>query len=209
MDDARRHTNQARFIIPILTTLLILFLCILLQPFPASAGAHATTTIYSRGWLHLAIPFDAWRGGAGQLTLELLDPENQVVGRTERHIEVSRGKAWWREEIKVSKPLTLEDMVWHRVHYRFQYDGEKSASFEGIESVSRILHSPVVHILGQQSYVSGGPAAVRVIVTDSRDEFIAGLGTLRIELLESGKGPRTLFAGRLDRRGTTQAQFRF
>ncbi|MGE5323169.1 MAG: MG2 domain-containing protein, partial [Actinomycetota bacterium] len=209
MDDARRHGNPASFIIPILTTLLIILLCILLQPFPASAGAPATTAIYSRGSLHLTIPYHASRAGAGELTIELLNPEDEVLGRTERHIELSKGKAWWREEIKLSRPLPLEDLVWHRVRYRFQYDGDNKASFEGTESVSRILHRPVVHILGQQSYVSGGPAAVRVIVTDSRDEFIAGLGTLRIELLDHGKRPRLLFAGRLDRRGTSQAQFRF
>lgn len=209
MDDAKFHSNPARFIIPILTTFLLLFLYILLQPFPASAGAPATTAIYSRGSLHLSIPYAGSRAGAGQLTIELLDPEDHVLGRTERHIELSPGKAWWRDEIKIEKPLPLEDLVWQRVRYRFQYDGDKSASFEGIESVSRILHRPVVHILGQQSYVSGGPAAVRVIVTDAKDEFIAGLGTLRIELLESGKRPRLLFAGRLDRRGTSQPQFRF
>src|SRR5690348_8586700 len=209
MDDAKWQRNQARSIIPILTTFLILLLCILLQPFPASAGAPATNAIYARGSLHVSIPYDASRAGTGQLTVELLDPEDRVLGRTERHIELSQGKASWREEIKLSKPLPLEDLVWHRVHYRFHYDGDKNASFEGIESVSRILHRPVVHILGQQSYVSGGPAAARVIVTDSQDEFIAGLGTLRIELLAPGEGPRMLFAGRLDRRGTTQAQFRF
>lgn len=209
MDDAKCHSNPARFIIPILTTFLIFFLCILLQPFPASAGAPAATAIYSRGSLHLSIPYDAARAGAGELTIELLDPEDQVLARTERHIELSKGKAWWQDEIKPQKPLPLEDLVWHRVRYRFQYDDDKTASFEGVESVSRILHRPVVHILGQQSYVSGGPAAVRVIVTDAKDEFIAGLGTLRIELLESGKGPRLLFAGRLDRRGTSQPQFRF
>lgn len=209
MDDAKCHNNPSRFIIPILATFLTLFLCILLQPFPASAGAPATTAIYSRGSLHVNIPYEASRAGAGKLTIELLDPEDEVLGRTERHIELSQGKAWWRDEIKLQEPLPLEDLVWQRVHYRFQYDGDKSPSFEGIESVSRILHRPVVHILGQQSYVSGGPAAVRVIVTDAKDEFIAGLGMLRIELLEPGKGPRLLFAGRLDRRGTAQPQFRF
>ncbi|HET9184236.1 MAG TPA: MG2 domain-containing protein [Candidatus Angelobacter sp.] len=209
MDDARWHSSPARFIIPLLATFLIFFLCILLQPFPASAGVHATTAIYSRGSLHVDIPYEASRAGAGELTIELLDPEDKVLGRTERHIELSKGKARWRDEIKLQKPLPMEDLVWNRVHYRFQYDGDKNASFEGTESVSRILHRPVVHILGQQSYVSGGPAAVRVIVTDAKDEFIAGLGTLRIELLEQGKTPRLLFTGRLDRRGTSQPQFRF
>ncbi len=208
MDDPRWPGKPARFLILILTTLLIVLLSIALQPFPASAGV-STTAIYSRGSLHVNIPYDTPRAGAGQLTMELLDPEDKVLGRTEQHIEVNKGKAWWRDEIKLQKPLPLEDMVWQRVRYRFRYDDDKSTGFEGTESVSQILHRPVVHILGQQSYVSGGPAAVRVIVTDSKDEFIAGLGTLRIELLATGKGPRLLFAGRLNRRGTAEPQLRF
>ncbi|HST78069.1 MAG TPA: hypothetical protein VLN58_06245, partial [Verrucomicrobiae bacterium] len=201
MDDPRWPSNPARFLLLILTTFLIVFLSIALQPVPAAAGV-STTAIYSRGSLHVNIPYNVSRAGAGQLIIELLDPEDKVLARAEQHIEVNKGKAWWRDEIKLQKPMPLEDLVWHRVHYRFRYDDDKSIGFEGTESVSQILHRPVVHILGQQSYVSGGPAAVRVIVTDAKDEFIAGLGTLRIELLETGKGPRLLFAGRLNRRGT-------
>ena len=78
----------------------------------------------------------------------------------------------------------------------------------------QILRRPVVHILGQQSYITGGQAAVRVIVTDTKDEAIAGRGSVQIELLDAddkpadGK-PRVLFSGRLNRHGTTEAQFRF
>ena len=69
---------------------------------------------------------------------------------------------------------------------------------------------PVVHILGQQSYLTGGQAAVRVIVTDSKNEPIAGPSSVRIELSPEGrKKPRVLFTGRLNARGTTEAQFRF
>jgi len=66
-----------------------------------------------------------------------------------------------------------------------------------------------VHILGQQSYLSGGAAAVRVIVTDSSSEVIAGAGTVRIELAIANQKPRVLYTGPLNRRGTTEAQFRF
>jgi hypothetical protein len=47
-----------------------------------------------------------------------------------------------------------------------------------------------------------------VTVTDSNNEMIAGPGSLRIDLLAAEK-PRALFTGRLNRRGTTEAQFRF
>src|SRR5262249_51188567 len=75
--------------------------------------------------------------------------------------------------------------------------------------ISQILRTPVVHILGQQSYLSGGPAAVRVIVTDSKNEVIAGAGTVRIDLATSDHKARVLFTGLLNRRGTAEAQFQF
>ena len=65
----------------------------------------------------------------------------------------------------------------------------------------------MVHILGQQAYLAGSQAAVRVITTDSKNEVLSG-GNLKIELIESEKHSRLLFKGSLDRRGTTEAQFR-
>ena len=103
----------------------------------------------------------------------------------------------------------MDDLVWHRVRYRFEYDDDKSAGLEGTESISQILRTPVIHILGQQSYLAGGRAAVRVIVTDSKNEVIAGRGSVRIELLAADQKPRAAFRGPLNRRGTTEAQFRF
>ena len=104
---------------------------------------------------------------------------------------------------------SLDDLVWHRVRYRFIYADQKDAAVQGTESISEILRTPVVHVLGQQSYLTGGPAAVRVIVTDSKNEAIAGPGSVRIDLMTPGDHPRPLFTGRLNRRGTTEAQFRF
>jgi hypothetical protein len=66
-----------------------------------------------------------------------------------------------------------------------------------------------VHILAQKSYLTGGDAAVRVIVTDSNNEVIGGANSLRIELSPPDQKPRVLFTGPLNHHGTTEAQFRF
>jgi hypothetical protein len=55
---------------------------------------------------------------------------------------------------------------------------------------------------------------VRVIVRDTKDEAIAGRGSVQIELLDADDKPadgkaRVLFSGRLNHHGTTEAQFRF
>src|ERR1035441_8622697 len=141
--------------------------------------------------------------------VEVLDPEDGVLGRAEQRVDVAEGAGTWREEIPLAKPPSVDDLVWHRVRYRFIYADRQDAAVEATESISEILRTPVVHILGQQSYLTGGAAAVRVIVTDSKNEAIAGPGSVRIDLMAPGQRPRVLFAGRLNRRGTTEAQFRF
>jgi len=181
---------------------------LLVEPFETADGKGAVVT-YSRGVLHVSIPYHAAHAGDGRLTVEVLDPEDKVLGHAETQVGISEGYGQWQEEIRLDKELNVDDLVWHRVRYRYVYDDQKAVALGGTESISQILRTPVVHILGQQSYLSGGPAAVRVIVTDRKSEVIAGAGTVRIELLVGEQKPRTLFTGRLNRRGTVEAQFRF
>jgi hypothetical protein len=209
MDTGDHPGNSARFILFTLTAFLAISVFVGLQRFQASGGEPSMVATYSYGLLHLTIPYDAHRSGNGQLTIEVLDPEDDVVGRVERHAEISAGHGRWQDEIKLEKALPLNDLVWHRVRYRFKYDGGQSSELEGTESISQILRTPVIHIMGQQSYLSGGQAAIRVIVTDSKNEIIPGRNSLRIDLLAADKKPRALFAGRLNRRGTTEPQFLF
>ncbi len=192
------------FVVPFLVAAAVLFV----GPFQA-ANDQTPLATYSGGVLRVAVPYHAAHMGSGSLTLEVLDPEDLVVERAERHVDVAEGTGQWQEDIRLGKPLALDELVWHRLRYRFEYGDKRDAVLEGTESISQILRRPVVHILGQQSYLTGGPAAVRVIVTDSQNEVIAGPGSVRIELLAQDQKPRILFTGRLNRRGTTEAQFVF
>jgi len=207
MDDDFKLSNPARFSIMFLAVALVATLVV--QPLQTVKGATEATATYSRGTLHVTLPYRDVHPGAGQLTIEVLDPEDKVIGRSQHDAEIAGRRGSWREDIKLDQPLALEDLVWHRLRYRFAYDDTKEKALEGTESISQILRTPVVHILGQQSYLSGGQAAVRVIVTDSHDEIIGGAGSVRIELLKPDEKPRLLFAGRLNHRGTTEAQFSF
>ena len=172
-----------------------------------AAGDSAAVT-YSQGTVRATIPYLARHAGAGKLTVEVLDPEDRMLGRVERRLSVAAGKGSWQEELKLAKPLPVDELAWHRLRYRFAYDTQ-GAAIEGTDSISQILRMPVVHILGQQSYMSGGEAAVRVIVTDSKNEPISGTCSVRVELALEDRKSRTLFAGRLNAHGTAEAQFRF
>jgi len=174
-----------------------------------AANAESAAATYSHGTLHATLPYRAPHAGAGQLMVEVLNPEDEVLGRSEQHLELGAGAGTWQEHVKLTKDLATDDLVWHRLRYGFTYDGENGAAMGATESISEILRMPVVRIMGQQSYLTGGRAGVRVIVTDSKNEAIAGLSSVRIELTGSDKKPRVLFSGRLNQRGTTEAQFRF
>jgi hypothetical protein len=156
MDHGNQRGNPARFLIFILTVFLTIAAFVVLRPFQASGGAPATVATYSHGLLHLTIAYHAARSGAGQLTMEVLDPEDNVLGRAERQVDVARGNGRWQDEIKLEKPLPSDDLVWHRVRYRFEYDDGKTAGLEGTESISQILRKMKSLPVGAQyeSYLS-------------------------------------------------------
>jgi uncharacterized protein YfaS (alpha-2-macroglobulin family) len=190
------------------TAVLAIASAVVLLSFPAPKAANITAT-FSRGVLHVGIPYDGIHSGTGLLTVEVLDPEDQVLGRTEHRVDIAAGKGAWDESVRFDKAISSDDLVWQRLRYRFTYTDQEDAALEGTDAISEILRRPVIHILGQQSYLAGGAAAIRVIVTDSQNQVIAGATSLRIELAPPDQKARMLFSGQLDGRGTTEAQFRF
>ena len=174
-----------------------------------AADSDTPTATYSRGALNVEIPYTAPRAGAGTLTIEVLNPEDGVLGRSERQVNVANGEGSWQADLKLDKEIATDDLVWHRVRYSFRYSGDTHGTIEGADSISEILRRPVVHVMAQQSYLSGGAAAVRVIATDSKNAPITGASHVRIELVRPGAPNVAVFTGPLNRRGTTEAQFRF
>lgn len=174
-----------------------------------SVNADQAMATYTRGTLALTIPYHSVRESPGTLTVEILDPEDHVLGRAERRVDCANGDGTWQQAITPEKPIAYEEIVWQRIRYRFEYSDGKTPSIEGIESISEILRRPVVRVLGQSEYLSGSEAAIRVIVSDANHNEIAETGTVRVELVVPDKQMRPLFNGRLNKRGTVEAQFRF
>ena len=189
----------------------VLLVVAILALLAAGGKAQVTemTARFTHNRLQLAIPYRASRAGEGKLTVELLNPEDKVLGHTELQVRTSEGEGAWNAELTPAEPVPYEDLVWERIRYRFVYAGETSPAFEEVLEVGAILERPVIRILYQNSYLAGGEAAIRILVGDAQNQPIAGASTVRIELLASGQKPQTLFAGRVNRRGTVDAQFRF
>ena len=168
---------------------------------------------YVHGVLHVSIPYNAPHGGEGSLMVEVLDPEDGVVGRFDRNMNVAAGHGFQEQELALAGSPSVEDLVWHRLRYRFTYQGDHTAALRGIVAISRILRRPEVHVLGQQAYVMGEPAAVRLVVDEADNETPVTSGSVQIDLLAAekakGQAAQLLYRGPVNPRGTTRAQFRF
>ncbi len=174
----------------------------------AQSKAGEPTAIYTHGVLRVSLPYSAPRSGEGDLAIEVLDPEDKVIGGIDRHVFIDSGRGSREQDVAIRGALPVDDLVWHRLRYRFRYNGDSSDAFAGLTSLSRILRRPVVHVLGQESYLSGSAAAVRLIVTEADNETLLTSGSLRIELAAAGK-TQTVYSGKLNEHGTTRADFHF
>src|SRR5260370_31767747 len=195
MKTHHRSEGPARLRLLCLAVLPVIALVLAVPYFQGAQAANGDSVAvsYSHGAMHVTIPYQSLHPGEGQLEVEVLDPEDQIVGHSEQRAAASEGKGWWQADLKLTKTVAIEDLVWHRLRYAFTYSDQKDAAVHGTESISQILRMPVIHILGQQSYLSGGPAAGRVVVTDSKNEVIAGVSSLRVELSPPNSKPRVLF----------------
>lgn len=202
------HSTAVRFTLFLTITLLVAGISGI-RIFEASNREPPMTATYSRGMLRLNIPYHTSSGGPGHLTVEVLDPEDHILGHSEREVTITNGRGAWQESVSLEKPLATEDLIWQRVRYRFEFHDSKSTNLEAVESISQILRRPVLRIIGQKSYLSGGQAAVRLIVADSNNEGIGGHGSVEIDLLSGENKAQVLYRGKLNRRGTTEAEFHF
>src|SRR5580693_9902815 len=165
-------------------------LALLLAATFGNVESRTISAVYFRDALAFSMPYEAAHSGEAELKLELLSPEDHVLGER----------------------MTLDELVWQRVSFTLRYENQTSPDLEEIRSLSEIFDRPVLRVLGQRSYMAGAPAAMRVIVTGSsagETAFMVKRGTVRIELLDPDHAPKMLFAGELDCRGSVAADFRF
>jgi hypothetical protein len=175
----------------------------------ARAQDEMTATFVYRA-LKITVPYHGIHQGAGHLEVTLLSPEDKVLARSESVVKAPATDGVWEAELIPDHSIPFNDLVWERVRSRFFFEGEQTPAMSQVRSVSTILRRPVVHLFGQTNYLAGAPAPLRIIVTDgTANASPLTSGTIHLELLKQNEAPQTLFSGRLDRRGSTNAEFRF
>src|SRR5258708_25154929 len=117
METSDGHTTPSRFWLLFIPALLAVATLVTVQNFQAAGGGSGgnagLSATYTHGILGLTIPYRAVRDGAGQLTVEVLDPEDHVLGSVARHIDVAQGQGRWLEQIKRGKPFAFRDVRLH------------------------------------------------------------------------------------------------
>ncbi len=177
-----------------------------------NAESTAISAVYFHNGLSVSVPYRAAHSGEAELKVKLLDPEDHVLGEAKHQMRVAEGSAVWNVRMVLRQPMTLDELVWHRLRYTLRYKNQSAQDLEEIYSLSEILERPVLRVLGQRSYIAGAPAAMRLIVSSSRAQETTAVirrGTVKIELLDPDHGPKLLFSGELDRRGSAEADFHF
>ena len=187
-------------------------LALLLAAIFGNVEPRTISAVYFRDAFAFSVPYEAAHSGEAELKLELLSPEDHVLGEVKSRKRVNEGSAVWNARMVLGERMTLDELVWQRVRFTLRYEDQTSPDLEEIRSLSEILQRPVLRVLGQRSYIAGAPAAMRVIVTGSsagETAWMVKSGTVRIELLDPDHTPKLLFAGELDRRGSVATDFRF
>ena len=203
-----------QFSLPPLVALLLIVLTGAYAPFTEAGTPSAAATYSAYGALSVTLPYH--RGAARAPASS--SPRSSIprgarsrpcgAGRRNRQ---GRERATWQQTIApVAAESAIEDVVWQRVRYRFEIRRHPRRSDRLASSRCRgYLRRPVVHILGQTEYLAGSDAAMRVLVSDASNQDAALTGTVRAELLVPQRRALLLFSGRLNHRGTVEAQFRF
>src|ERR1700687_4329761 len=99
MEDSDGHTTQSRCWLLFLPALRVITAILTFQEFQAAGSELTASATYVHGVLDLTIPYHAAHAGAGQLTVEVLDPEDQILGRVDQPVEIGEGKGHWKEKI--------------------------------------------------------------------------------------------------------------
>ena len=123
---------------------LLMATVMLLQPYQKEAEQRDSGTVvtYSKGIVRTNIQYHAPRAGSGTLHLEVLNPEDTVVGHVQMRVTLAEGEGWWRQDVPLVKEIAAEDLAWHRLRYRFSYGGDTENAVEGTRRHRRSAAHP-------------------------------------------------------------------
>ncbi|OQY27597.1 MAG: hypothetical protein B6244_10060 [Candidatus Cloacimonetes bacterium 4572_55] len=139
---------------------------------------------------------------SGSLRVRILDEKDEAVTVKTGARTVPVGTSWL--EIDPESDIPIDELIYHRLSYEFQWD---KGRHKGIISLSRILAQLEIRAVGQSEFYAGGPASIRLILSDHSSKQPVSEAQTTIALLQEDKVVAQLFSGETNENGTIDASF--
>ncbi|MBN2619793.1 type II secretion system protein GspG, partial [candidate division WOR-3 bacterium] len=150
------------------------------------------------GELTLTIPIIDMKGHIGKCEVNVLDPDDNIVGSTYRYLYVNSDAYSVPMTIKVKKDVPDYDLLRARVTFKKQVQ---------IYSLFQLQDRMIVKIIGQDEFIKGTPCTYRIIVKNQSTNEPVQDATVIITLLLDDNKKEVVFSGETDRTGESTAEF--
>src|SRR5690348_3083937 len=87
----------------------------------ASAEPKTISAVYAHNTLSFTVPYEAAHAGEAELRLQVLNPEDRVVGQAEQRTHVAQGAGVWNAKVELREPMPLDELIWHRMRFTLRY----------------------------------------------------------------------------------------
>ena len=96
MAHASRFGSIGRFSLVLAVVVMAVTWFVTLRTFQAGSGRSLPVATYSQGVLRVTIPYRLEHAGSGRLMIEVLNPENSVLGHLEQRTTITRQRNQWQ-----------------------------------------------------------------------------------------------------------------
>jgi hypothetical protein len=147
--------------------------------------------------LSVNVPIEDMKGVSGKINVRVIDTNDEVIGRADKFIYVSRDDYSVRFTIELKGKPEDRDLLRVKVMFR---DAER------IYSLYQLEDRMAVKILGQDDFIKGTPIDYRIIVRNQRNN--APVEDARVMVsLKTKDLEKKVFEARTDRHGTCATGF--
>lgn len=147
--------------------------------------------------LLLSVPILDMKGKAGVCRVEVLDPDDTIVGSAYRFVSIDKEYYSLAMKVPLKKKMEDYDLLRARVTFKNQ---------ERIYSLYQLMDKMVTEILGQNEFIKGAPIKYRVIVVNQRTNGPIESAHVKI-MLRKNEQEKEVFEGMTDRSGTCDIEF--
>jgi uncharacterized protein YfaS (alpha-2-macroglobulin family) len=147
--------------------------------------------------LKIDIPIDDMKGKLGKVDVQILDTDDEIIGRAYKYIYVTSEYYSVPFDVELKKEPRDRDLLRVRVEFKKR---------ERVYSLYQLEDRMIVSVLGQDAFIRGTPIRYRIIVRNQRDN--APIQNARIEIsVKKEETNEVIFKGNTDRSGTCTAEF--